>query len=308
MNAALHDACRHALKHNLGLRRGERVVIVTDHTRPAIAAAFEQAAGRQGALLSTVAVPVAAANGQEPGRDAAQAMGQGEVVLLLTEKSLSWTRARVDATDGGARVASMTSISEEILLRTLTVDYEPVREEANRLCDCLDAGSSVRILSARGTDLQLSIAGRIAHGRKGGIFREPGHWGNLPCGEAFIAPVEGTANGAYVVDGSHAGLGRVTEPVRITVQDGMATRFEGGSNASRLQAILESTGSPQAFNIAEFGIGCNHAARVTGTILEDEKARDTCHIALGNNIHFGGTVDVPIHLDGIILNPDIAIE
>jgi len=308
VSTALAVACRHALEHNLGLCRHEQVVVVNDRTRPLIATAFAQAAADLGADVSTVEIPVATANGQEPPADAARAMRNTNVALLITEKSLSWTKARVAATAAGARVGSMTSITEEILLRTLTVDYRPVRERANRLCDRLDAGSTVHLRSVAGTDLQFSIADRIAHGRKGGIFREPGHWGNLPCGEAFIAPVEGTARGVYVVDGSHAGLGRMEAPLRITVENGLATRIEGGAPAARLQSMLETVGSPAACNIAEFGIGCNHAARVTGTILEDEKALDTCHIALGNNIHFGGRVDVPIHLDGVIMHPDISIE
>jgi leucyl aminopeptidase (aminopeptidase T) len=308
MSDLLAIACRHALEHNLGVRRGERVVVVDDGTRSRIAAAFAEAAAGLGASVSTLAMPVASANGVEPPAAVALAMQDHAVALLVTEKSLSWTRARAAATAGGTRVASMTSITEEILLRTLTVDYQPVREMANRLCDQLDRGSSVHIRSEAGTDLQLSISGRIAHGRKGGIFREPGHWGNLPCGEAFIAPVEGTAHGVYVVDGSHAGLGRMNSPLRITVENGYATRIEGGGPADRLQSMLEAVGDPAAFNIAEFGIGCNHAARVTGTILEDEKAMHTCHIALGNNVHFGGTVDVPIHLDGVILQPEISIK
>ena len=38
---------------------------------------------------------------------------------------------------------------------------------------------------------------------------EPGAFGNLPCGEAFIAPVEGTGEGALVVSGSIASIASV---------------------------------------------------------------------------------------------------
>jgi leucyl aminopeptidase (aminopeptidase T) len=202
----------------------------------------------------------------------------------------------------------MPHITVEIALRTLAIDYEPIRERANTLCDRLDAASEVRVRTAAGTDLTFGIEGRESHGRKGGIYRRPGQWGNLPCGEAFIAPLEGTARGVYVVDASHAGVGRLDGPIRITVEDGGAMSIEGGRSATRLDDTLRSIGDRRAYNIAEFGIGCNPAARITGVTLEDEKALGTCHIALGGNHLFGGTVDVGIHLDGILRAPTIVID
>jgi leucyl aminopeptidase (aminopeptidase T) len=100
----------------------------------------------------------------------------------------------------------------------------------------------------------------------------------------------------------------VDEPIRITVEDGRAAHFEGGPQARALEATLRSIGDPRAHNLAEFGIGCNPAARVTGVTLEDEKALGTCHLALGRNDLFGGTVDVGIHLDGVLRAPEILVD
>jgi len=306
--SALRDACLHALEHNLGLAAGETVLIVNDGTRPSIAAALHDAARARGGRVRTVEIPVAERNGQEPPASAAAEMRAAAVVLIPTARSLSWTAARRDATAAGARVASMPQLTEEIVLRTFPIDYEPVRARTRRMCDRLDAGREVRIRTSRGTDLTLGIEGRTAHGRKGGIYRRPGEWGNLPCGEAFIAPVEGTARGVYVVDASHAGVGRIEEPIRITVENGVAVRIEGGAEARRLESTLRAVGDPRAYNVAELGIGCNPAARVTGITLEDEKAMGTCHVALGRNDLFGGTVDVAVHLDGILRDPEILVR
>jgi aminopeptidase len=202
----------------------------------------------------------------------------------------------------------MPRLDESILRRTLIIDYEPVRERANRLCDRLDRAARVRVTTAAGTDLSFGIEGRVAHGRKGGLYREPGQWGNLPCGEAFVAPIEGSARGVYVVDASHSGVGTVVEPIRIGVEDGRAVRIEGGDEAERLRALLESVGEPEAFNLAEFGIGCNHAARICGIPLEDEKVLGTCHLALGRNDLFGGTVRASVHVDGVLTRPRILLD
>ena len=53
------------------------------------------------------------------------------------------------------------------------------------------------------------------------------------------------------------------------------------------------------------GIGLNPAARITGNMLEDEKAFTTCHFAIGAN--YDGDAPALIHLDGIVRNPTITV-
>jgi leucyl aminopeptidase (aminopeptidase T) len=299
---------RGALRRNLGLRPAESVVVVADPPMLPIGRIFEAAAHTVTSHVRLVEIPVADRNGEEPPASAALAMTRGDVVLLSTTRSLSWTRAREEATRSGARVASMPGITETILRRTLDADYEAIRARVNRVADLLDAGECAQISSTAGTDLYLSIAGRRAHGRRGGIYRDPGQWGNLPCGEAFVAPVEGTARGVYVVDASHGGVGSVDQPIRITVDRGRATAIEGGVAAARLRTLLESTRDPSVFHVAELGIGCNDAARICGVTLEDEKVLGSCHIALGDNSMFGGNARAGLHLDGVLREPTLSID
>jgi leucyl aminopeptidase (aminopeptidase T) len=274
----------------------------------ALGEAFAGAAREITPRVRVEIIPPGARNGAEPPPDTARRMVEANVVLLVTSTSLSWTDARKGATDAGARVASMPRLNEAILRRTLTVDYEEIRERVNRVCDQLDRASGVQVKAPSGTDLSFSIEGRVAHGRKGGLYRQPGQWGNLPCGEAFVAPVEGSARGVYLVDASHAGVGRVATPIRVTVERGRAVSIEGGKEADGLRRVLEEAGEPEAFNLAEFGIGCNHAARVSGLTLEDEKVLGTCHLALGRNDLFGGTVRSRLHLDGVLTAPTVLLD
>jgi hypothetical protein len=53
-----------------------------------------------------------------------------------------------------------------------------------------------------------------------------------------------------------------------------------------------SAHGPDAYNVAELGVGTNDRAIVSGHILENEKVFGTAHIALGNNAGMGGTVNV----------------
>ena len=59
-------------------------------------------------------------------------------------------------------------------------------------------------------------------------MHKKGDFSNLPAGEAYIAPVEGTAHGLIVVDGAMAGVGKVLKPLKLFVKNGYVTKIEGG--------------------------------------------------------------------------------
>jgi aminopeptidase len=162
---------------------------------------------------------------------------------------------------------------------------------------------TVRVTAPAGTDITMPIEGREPHASSG-LFIEKGQWGNLPTGEAYLAPLEGRSNGVVVVDGSMAGVGLVAAPIRIEVRDGFAAAIEGGAEAARLEALLAPHGQA-ARTVAEFGIGTNDRAILTGNILEDEKVMGTIHVAFGDNKSMGGSVRVASHLDGLVTRPSV---
>jgi aminopeptidase len=99
-------------------------------------------------------------------------------------------------------------------------------------------------------------------------------------------------------------VGVTSHPIRIVVKDGYATDITGGVEAATLVALLEPHGR-DGRNVAEFGIGTNDRATLTGVILEDEKVMGTIHIAFGDNKSMGGTVRVASHLDGLVTQPTV---
>jgi len=192
------------------------------------------------------------------------------------------------------------------MARTLGADYAAVGARSRKYADVLTRGATVRITNGEGTDITMSLAGRAGNPDTG-VYHSPGDFGNLPAGEAYIAPLEGTANGIFVVDGAMAGAGYLGERIKIHVRDGYAAEIEGSAAAAALQEMVSPLGLP-ARNIAELGIGTNEKAMITGTVLEDEKVMGTIHIALGDNSHMGGIVAVPSHLDGIVLAPTVVVD
>ena len=96
-------------------------------------------------------------------------------------------------------------------------------------------------------------------------------------------------------------------PIIVFVEKGYVKRVTDGKKPPEIEKALDSVGK-KGRNIAEFGIGVNRKAKVTGIVLEDEKSYGTCHIAFGNNIGFGGKVNVPLHIDCVMTKPTIFFD
>ncbi|NLO89955.1 MAG: aminopeptidase [Clostridia bacterium] len=290
----------------MGVKKGETVLVVSDKPlRDLGLIFFEEAVKLETEAIYLEIIP-RENHGVEPPVAVAEAMKKADVVLLVTSKSLSHTAARERACEMGARVASMPGITPEMMARTLLAGYKDIAENCRKYAEWIKGAKEVHLKTAAGTDLKFSIEGReIALDT--GILHSPGDFGNLPAGEVFVAPVEGTAQGILVVDGSMAGIGVLEEPIKMEVREGYVVNVTGGKSAESLKKILDCYGK-DARNIAELGIGFNPRARLTGSVLEDEKVLGTVHIALGDNSTFGGRVSVPSHLDGVILKPTLLFD
>ena len=91
------------------------------------------------------------------------------------------------------------------------------------------------------------------------------------------------------------------------ISDADGTIVSENESSAALQDMLEAVGS-DAFKLAEFGVGTNPKAKLSGKVLEDEKIRGTVHFAFGNDLSYNGDNDVPIHLDGIVCKPTVVID
>lgn len=217
------------------------------------------------------------------------------------------------------------STTVESFVRTVPIDYSLLRRRCAAVKAALDEAVSVHVTSPGGTDITVGLGGRAAKSDDGD-FSLGGRGGNLPAGETFISPENRTSRGIIVFDGSitlHDGDILIREPIRCGVEGGFITDIQGGEEAGALlstvklaevnarefekQGILPA-GSGESYaanarNIGELGIGLNPAARITGSMLEDEKAFSTCHFAIGHNYD----EDAPslIHLDGLVKDPTI---
>ncbi len=305
MSEALDRSARTVVRDCLGVSEGEEVLVICNKATERIGGALGDAAAEAGAEAILALMAERASHAGEPPAALAAAMSAADVVLAPTVQSLSHTAARKAASEAGARIATLPGVTEEMLARVMSADIERLRRRGAAVAAALDAGSEALITCPLGSDLRLGIEGRDAIPDTGELTA-PGAFGNLPCGEGFIAPVEGTGRGTLVVAGSIAGIGKVSEPVRLTVADGHL-REASGAEGERLFELLSAHG-PDGTNVAELGVGTNEKAILTGEILEDEKILGTTHVAFGASAGIGGTVQVPVHLDCVVLDPDVTVD
>ncbi|MBU1323577.1 aminopeptidase [Patescibacteria group bacterium] len=289
----------------MGVKPGESVLIVTDPARSDLAGIFTTAAKEITTKIEVVSFSSMTENAQEPPLEIAEKMKAADVTLLVTTYSLSHTRARENASKKGCRIASMPSITRDMITRTLSADYTKIAQLSTKLAQILTGADIARLTSPAGTNMRFDLTNRKGFADTG-IYTKKGDWGNLPAGEACIGPIEGQTQGVLVINGAIAGI-KLDQPIKVAIKNGLATKITGGKAAKNLIKTLDQIGT-KARNIAELGIGTNPLAKLSSDILEAEKVFGTCHVALGSNISYGGQVDVPFHSDGIVLNSTLQID
>jgi leucyl aminopeptidase (aminopeptidase T) len=299
----LDRAVRAVIRDCLAIKDGEEVVVVCNPATQNMGEMLRNEAADVGAEAVLAVMSERASHAAEPPRSVAEAMAAADVLLAPTVQSLSHTAARKRASEGGTRCATLPGVTEDMLARVMSTDMEGLRRKGHAVADALDRASEAHITDSNGTDLRLDLSGREAI-PDAGELTERGAFGNLPCGEGFISPAGG--NGTLVIDGSMAGIGLVDEPVELVVEGGHLTSARGGQGMAFMDLLTEH--GDDGTNIAELGIGTNEKAKLTGEVLEDEKIFGTCHIAFGASAGIGGTVQVPVHLDCVVMKPTLALD
>lgn len=299
----LAEGAKIAVQTCMGVKKGEEVLIVSDGTRDSIAEALFDA------CLDLEAEPIIARmrprkrNGEEPPDALAAMMLEADVILAPTEYSLTHTKARRAASKEGARIATMPGITEGMMdSGAMLADFNEIRIRMRRVYRKMRGGRTINIESELGTDLTLSIKGRDWITEDVGICHNKGEFTNLPAGEIFIAPREGSAEGKLVIDSMF--LSRVKDPVTVSVKEGYATRIMGAHEAVKEM----NKGGRDGRNLAKLGMGLNDRARTIGNLLEDEKALGAIHIGFGDNSSYGGKIRCGVLVDAVLKNPTLIVD
>jgi leucyl aminopeptidase (aminopeptidase T) len=299
-------AAKTALTQCLGLKENEKLLIVTNPENQRIGEALYNEGVKLGAQAALLFYPKGTMNGEEPPQLISDAMYKSDVIIAPTVTSITHTAARRRACKGGARMATMPGITEDFFVRGLSADYEEIQKLTKKIHGYLDKAKVAHVTSPSGCDLVLDIRNKAVV--SDGDLKKSGICTNLPTGETELAPKN--AKGRLIVDRCGDWI---TEPTQLDLKDGYIVKFDSNASGRRFKRLIEQgmkrDNNNNAAFVAEFAIGTNKSAKVTGLLLEDEKVLGTCHVAFGDNTSYpGGKNPSTLHIDTIVFKPTITLD
>ncbi len=343
---ALQKAADTAIFKCLKVKKDEKVLIVTNpnHDVFLISQALYNSCVRAEAKPSILVQPVKTQLDAAEDTVIAAISSQPDVIISMSHQKLGkdlkaqknpylYNGQKLDSTfdflieSKKARGFWSPTVTLEQFIKTVPLDYSRMKREAAFIKKILDDGSKVRITCPSGTDIEFGINNREAF-VDDGDFSEPGAGGNLPAGESFISPENGTAEGKIAFKGSisvYNGVLVLDDPLTVTVRSGFVEKIQDSDNGKILADTIDRgqktaleygrSGklSPEdaaeyagnARHLGELGIGINPNAEIIGNMLIDEKVYKTCHIAIGTN--YDNDASALIHLDGLIVKPNLSV-
>ena len=311
----------------LGLSKGQNLLIFSDETTSDLSTVLAEAAQAVSIPSTIIFVPVSLQR-RIPTEIGLSLLAQGaakEARAILTcvnsaPECLAF-RNHILETQWSARTRIGHMPGANLKVLTLAnVDFNSLIATCHSIEIALARGRTLEFLSQAhdGTNYRLTV-------NIGGWDRLPvasdgvisdGVWGNVPSGETYIAPMEGSAEGSVVINGSIPGMSiHPGEEIVIHFVHGRVASIEPESShavqhlwKTQIKRSIDA-GDENWRNLAEIGMGLNPAVdQLTGNMLFDEKAEGTAHIALGSNSYMGGRVDSSIHCDMVVRAPTITVD
>lgn len=291
------------LEDCMNVGKDETVLILTDDKKLTIAKNLYEESKKMVKETVLMVMEPRSVSGEEPPIEVAEAMKKFDIIICPTSTSITHTNAKINAVKAGARLASMPGITEDMFENgAITANYKEVEKLTLKFQKMLTESKSAKIVKEDYIlEMNLNSRNGIA---STGIYKNSGEAGNLPSGEAYIAPIEDSTNGEIVIDGSMVSVGVLDSPLYVKIENGKIVELKG-KDRDKLDILFETDENKI---VGELGIGTNPQARLTGVILEDEKIYGTIHIAFGTNTSFGGVNKANCHLDGIVLNPTLYLD
>lgn len=278
----LYKASKKAINDSLKVKKGEKVLLVTDKPKMPVAEALAYWCKKAGAETTTYLMTETLRPITAPTKMFQEMIKFASVTMYMLDARVPEKPFRGFMVENGARygrICMMPGITVDMMERLVNIDFRNMIQVTNKLVDRINNAKKVRITNPFGTDIRFSLAGRKWEKDVGDISKKGKH-GNLPTGECYTAPIERTVNGKIAISLIDDKVGKGF----VEFKGGKVVKYDGRG----LSEVFRSIGSDRTgWVIGEFGIGTNKGARICKNMLEAEKAFGTCHFAIGDSYGLG---------------------
>ena len=242
----------------------DKILILTDTYSASIAEAFKHASIKIGCSVDSYEIT----NNDRPLKEipaALEKMLAGKTIVLNIIKAypeeiafrINWI-FKVEE-NKLVKMGHMPGITEEMMLRSVNVDFIKMKSAADKLIDILKDAVQLHITTEEGTDILLGVKDRVF---SGDIGVSGGEMCNLPCGEIYCAPLETEADGIVVFNASIGDIGLLKHPLKVYVNRGRITKFESDDEELVNKITKLTDVDDDARVIGELGIGVNPGASI----------------------------------------------
>lgn len=295
----------------LALRDREEIVLLVDDETDAVVVESLIAGIEDRRAIPVIArMPRYIVPGSEPPAAVARLLDGSAAAIELTSTFIGSSRARQNATASGTRYLCMPGVVVDTFRAggPLDVDFDALKKTTLTIADAWSTADTYRLTTPAGTDLSGSVRGRKGRALYG-IARDAGAYMCPPDVESGTAPVEASSSGTVVIDGDFLFMGRgpVSQPVALHIAGGHLVASDG-DEADRLHSMIARCDDEQMSNLAEVSLGLNPRGNIGPVPMETESTLGSAHIAFGNSIAYGGTVNAAAHLDCVMQHATLILD
>ncbi len=201
----------------------------------------------------------------------------------------------------------------DLFWKGVNVDYAKLEASGKSIQAKFAGGKEVQLTNPNGTDLKMRIEKRPMLVSDGVLSTEDLKKGfaasqvYLPAGEAFLAPVAGTAEGKVIVDRQFY-QGKEITGLTLIFKAGKLTSMTAKSGLEPLKKLYDAAGAgKEEFAFIDLGINPNVTVK-PGSKLVAWMPAGMVTIGIGNNVWAGGENKIPYSLSCFIPGSTLKVD
>lgn len=294
----LDKAALKLLRQNVKLKKGEKVVVVTDRDSCRIFDNICDAVSMFRCKLTKVRIPRKRSH-SAPLRNLKKTFNESDVIIAVTDKSITHSpETRIARKKHGVRVISMVEVEERLFVKAMKARQRRIARISSRLAKLLRRSQYVRVTTPSGANFTVKTE-RKAISIDDGDSTRKGSLNNVPYGEVCIAPVN-MADGIVAIDFARNYI-KPADRAKVTLKKGKISKNNAAAKA--FVAYLKRADGNKALRIVELGFGTNPEHKnLAYNVIHDEKIYGSVHVAFGG---FGDKRKCRIHEDVVLLKPTV---